>query len=381
MPATGTWEVRTGAPVTTGNANTFGLVLLSYGSITATRTWTIPAVLFLYLDGSVTPINVGSLPLGWTPNQNCLCSNISGDGVVGGTTDCPACSAVFDVDFLTITQTVTGLSVPPTFDGVLDGVDSGNVLAGILTAGNSIITLVGVAVLVDHGTGNYGVNPAVAAPTGALSITGTYFTWLYDWTITTPGGSPVRVGDRIVITANLHGGSSGYHDFTDLTHIKLSYPAGGGITREITIWRNSASYGAYFGEGTVDLGGYPISYANDPAGTTVDLPEFTNDYGPSVIEWGTISIEIVIPFGFGDYSGPVTIAGGVNEPTDDPDNPDPFTGSVPLSPVTILYADTSGIYNITPNKRTDTLYNGARDGSSDEVAIPKPFIKTGFIGG
>lgn len=213
-----------------------------------------------------------------------------------------------------------------------------------------------------------------------FTFTGKYFIYQYDWTISLPGGSPVHVGDRIILTANMHGGNLGYHDFTDVTRIQFSYPIGG-ITRIIEVWKNGSVYEAYGGDDAIDLGGYPVSYINDPS-TAPDPPQFTNDYGPYVINWEPETITITIPFGFGDYGGPITVAGHVDEPpVDDPDNPIPFTGSVPLAPITISFADTSGIYNITRGKKTDTLYNLARDGTTVEVAIPKPFAKTGFING
>lgn len=214
----------------------------------------------------------------------------------------------------------------------------------------------------------------------SYSLIGTYFIYQYDWTISLPGGSPVHVGDRIILTANMHGGNLGYHDFTDVTRIQFSYPIGG-IARIIEVWKNGSVYEAYGGDDAIDLGGYPVSYINDPS-TAPDPPQFTNDYGPYVINWEPETITIIIPFGFGDYGGPITVAGHVDEsPVDDPDNPIPFTGSVPLAPITISFADTSGIYNITRGKKTDTLYNSARDGTTVEVAIPKPFAKTGFING
>ncbi len=56
-----------------------------------------------------------------------------------------------------------------------------------------------------------------------------------------------------------------------------------------------------------------------------------------------------------------------------------FSGSVFLGLVTILFADASGIYQLSPGKRTDTLYNTARDGTTSEVNILDPIADTGFL--
>jgi hypothetical protein len=49
----------------------------------------------------------------------------------------------------------------------------------------------------------------------------------------------------------------------------------------------------------------------------------------------------------------------------------------------ILSVDPSGIYTLVPGKRYDTLYNRAdpEDVDTIDVAIPRPFIRTAFIGG
>lgn len=58
-----------------------------------------------------------------------------------------------------------------------------------------------------------------------------------------------------------------------------------------------------------------------------------------------------------------------------------FSGSaVLLGSLTLLFEDTTGIYTFVNNKSNDTLYDGARDGTTNDVKIPDPFAKTGFIG-
>lgn len=58
-----------------------------------------------------------------------------------------------------------------------------------------------------------------------------------------------------------------------------------------------------------------------------------------------------------------------------------FSGSITLGSYTILNTNGSGIYVLVKDKTNDTLYNTARDGTTRNVRIPRPFIKTGFIGG
>lgn len=58
-----------------------------------------------------------------------------------------------------------------------------------------------------------------------------------------------------------------------------------------------------------------------------------------------------------------------------------FSGSVSLGSLIILLTDHSGIYTLVPGKSNDTLYSSLRDGTTKNVKIPNPFIKTGFIGG
>lgn len=58
-----------------------------------------------------------------------------------------------------------------------------------------------------------------------------------------------------------------------------------------------------------------------------------------------------------------------------------FSGFAPfMLPITIILADPSGLYELIPGKTADTLYVDHSTGTMD-VAIPNPFIKTGFING
>lgn len=57
----------------------------------------------------------------------------------------------------------------------------------------------------------------------------------------------------------------------------------------------------------------------------------------------------------------------------------PFGGSVPLGTFNILVAEASGIYQLVDGKTNDTLYATARDGTTYDVKIPDPNGKTGFF--
>lgn len=50
-----------------------------------------------------------------------------------------------------------------------------------------------------------------------------------------------------------------------------------------------------------------------------------------------------------------------------------------LGSLVYIFEDASGIYTLTKDKTTDTVYDGAHDGTTNEVKIPNPFIKTGFV--
>lgn len=58
-----------------------------------------------------------------------------------------------------------------------------------------------------------------------------------------------------------------------------------------------------------------------------------------------------------------------------------FSGSVTLGTLLTILADASGIYTLTKNKINDTLYLHGSPEDTIDVAIPNPFIKTGFING
>lgn len=165
-----------------------------------------------------------------------------------------------------------------------------------------------------------------------------------------PAGEPIKPGDRIRIEVPTPM-DEGDHDLINVDQVQFTFG-----DRTITINK----------DGTFTI-------------TDGDDTFFTQEDSPYVIYWDLILIIITIPFyGFEDYEGPVDIAPVVNPPTPFP--PTEFSGSITIGAIEILFTDASGVYNITPNKTNDTIYDPARDGTTLNVAIPKPYIRTGFIG-
>lgn len=97
-------------------------------------------------------------------------------------------------------------------------------------------------------------------------------------------------------------------------------------------------------------------------GATV-LPPFDSQ-SPSQI---TFTIPPTTPPG----SGPASIT-----------NPTIFSGQASIGVLNIVVANPSGVYNLTPNKLTDTIYVSSSTGNATvDVARPNPFFKTGYLGG
>jgi hypothetical protein len=64
------------------------------------------------------------------------------------------------------------------------------------------------------------------------------------------------------------------------------------------------------------------------------------------------------------------------------DNGTNFIGSALAGSITIVVIDRSGLYLGSDSLRYDTVYvNSGTDATTENLAIPQPFFKTGFIGG
>lgn len=169
--------------------------------------------------------------------------------------------------------------------------------------------------------GSFGDNFAYVVD--SLEVSGSYTAVAFSWTITTPD-SPVPKGAKITI----------HKDPTDVDQPNLN-----------------------------DITGIQIAWD--------DKEMLVPDWD---IIWITEDIFIFyLPYGFDDFEGNIDLTALV-ESTE-------FSGSVPLGSLTILFENGSGVYQLTPGKTNDTLYNPDRDGSTTDKAFPSPYGKTGFVGG
>ncbi len=130
--------------------------------------------------------------------------------------------------------------------------------------------------------------------------------------------------------------------------------------------------------------GSPITVTNNsptiPIPTLLDITEIqlwnedqvitipTSDF----IEWTYLTIIFILP----------EMEEGVDLSVVAVINSTQFTGSVVLGSLSVIAANRSGVYRIIPDQRHDTLYvDSSVSGTTENVVIPSPFIKTGFIGG
>lgn len=220
-------------------------------------------------------------------------------------------------------------------------------------------------------TSPIGANPIFATISNYV-LTGLYTLYTNDWSFSP---SSAFVGDRITFTADVTNPAN--HSFENVDRITFSYPTtdsnGASIIRNIAVYKNGSALSNDSG------GGYPVKYSNSSGIPTIEPEEFTVENGPYIIEWGLYVITLIIPWGFEDYTGEVELTGEVKDPKGTQ-----FSGSVPLGTLTISYADTSGIYAVTPNKTNDTIYYRVLLGpvdATEDVVIPIPSAKTGFVGG
>lgn len=107
----------------------------------------------------------------------------------------------------------------------------------------------------------------------------------------------------------------------------------------------------------------PLPLKSITVGNTVIEP---ND--PWVIVWTDVLIEIHLP----------------PDETDDPTIKvevigTEFSGSIPIGTLTVTTADLSGIYQLDITAHSDTLYDRSSGISTQEVAIPAPYLSTYFI--
>lgn len=319
----------------------------------ATLSYIVPVGDFIYLDGAAIPVSFIELPLGFLPDSSYIYSpNAFVDRVSGPPSGWSNIQIVWTE--LGINQSCPGngenlskigMTVLELFG--LEGSSVSHVCHMPADPGGTTLRIDG------------NVAPLFLPLQSAIYIDGTYVLFNHTWTISTPT-TPVKVGDRITIASD----PASAADLSDVDEVTFTIPStficgdGQVATKEITVFK----------DGTCKIVNVCIDGTPDP--------EFiTQESSGWIITWTFNLIIITIPYGFGDYEGPVPVVVGVNPPTPTTR----FSGSVPVGTLDMVFADASGIYNITPSKLNDTLYD--RDGDTTDVAIPKPYFRTGFVDG
>lgn len=157
-----------------------------------------------------------------------------------------------------------------------------------------------------------------------LTVSGTYDILSFSFTVDTP---TVKIGDTVSISAT--------DSLDEVDDLLLQYVDP--ITGELTQ-------------------------------TTIPKAAFATQ-SPTEITFILTSAEIP-----SDFSGNVGIW-GVGSGTQ-------FSGTVALGTLTVFIIDGSGVYRLVTNKTNDTQYIDSASGDDIiDVAIPEPFIRTGYIGG
>lgn len=159
-----------------------------------------------------------------------------------------------------------------------------------------------------------------------LRIQGTYTAVSFSWTLTSPD-NPVKYGSKVTIHPDPDDPTQ--PPLTDITSIEIHW--------------------------------------NDGEDHTLIVPSW------DIIFFMFNLVVFYIPYGLEDFTGPIDIVANVVSVE--------FSGSVSLGTLDILFENVSGIYQLTPGVKHDTLYSDSRDGTTIDVAIPSPFGKTGFVGG
>lgn len=328
---------------------------------------------FFSLDGAV-PISLTDLPSGFIMNATLISKLHSLTCQVDATN----WGSSFSTSLInTISQSIAEDGKIPPVDGIpsyfaelfLDGLkitDDPSVYIGPLSFLGSLLTY---EVIVQTDACGGGSFIDLGLELFNYSLEGSYALFQYDWIVSYPDGTPVHVGDRIQIDAITTAGKA---SFSRVKKLSFKFPTTNGDGTSV-ISTISINKPGEFGERT--------EYINIPPDESFD--DNDNDYVVEdtsfILEWTDDQIIIVVPPGFGPYEGPVDFIPTVS-PSPGPLDPTEFSGSINLEVLEILYVDTSGVYQIVPGKTNDTLYSGDRDGTTVDVAIPKPFIRTGFVG-
>jgi len=287
----------------------------------------------IYLDGSLVPIDINSLPSGFSVSS----ASLKVDW--GYAASDPANTSRIYIQKNIVQETELGAPITdPT--GSADIAYFGAELNII------ILTGLGVGIRANLNNGVNQTNGTISGFFSNLRIEGEYITEQFSnqltWNIPDPG--PYKYGEYVIIK-----GKDGNPNLNDVDNV--------------TVLIGSEEVPAdiiYQDETTI------IFIMPDPGGNTGDLPVTLN----SKINQSSIGKSPV--FSPIDQNGDGDGDSGLGKPIYTP----------PVSPgiIEVLYANGSGMYTLVPNKRDDTLYLRDEEETTIDLAIPAPFIKTGFFG-
>lgn len=271
----------------------------------------------IILDGG-SPVDINELPVGF--NITSMTANLKTVGVANGGDLTQYLKLFFD------TTNISSFLNPTAWNSLFP-IDPATFGLLSYTVDFSLTPKSLNSILAD-GFGISGVDPITnGAP--YILFNEAYVTGVYNLVTglsTSPDNhDPVSIGDTVQIN------SDGTHDLTEITQLDLMYTDTNG-----------------------DL-------------QTVNIP--TSDF----IIWITLQITFIwptLPDRDPDFDVLMVVQGTE------------FSGSVTLGALAILIANGSGIYKLTDGKSNDTVYQDSASGPTTvDVAIPNPFVETGFIGG
>lgn len=174
----------------------------------------------------------------------------------------------------------------------------------------------------------------------------------------------------------------------NIFRITSTYPSSNSLNLTGIVQNGIDSYGSYNPLDDTGVAGIALTWVN-LAGATQKYFIPLRYIGVDFIKRGfnpvsPTLLEFILPPGFAEiiWSDP-TIPGWPSVPITPYIYGDgtQFSGWVALSPLTITLVDASGIYRLVPGKTNDTLYDQIAPLSTNDVKIPNPYFRTGFIGG
>lgn len=271
-----------------------------------------------YLDGSAVGIPLSSLPAGFIPTSAAI-RQIAGLYPLSSNAGVCLVDPASGTEVARITGTFGVFPVEIT-NANPAGADTYADFPDISTLNSAFKLTNSLQLLLETEWDGVGTTKPRVNVIGPCQIFGTYN--IISGSFTIPTAQPVTVGDTVTINA-----ASGLEDVTE---IKFQYED-------------------------------PISG---------DLVEIEVDYTWFII-WTDIEITFLLPSSFNGLNVEVLVY--IQSTA--------FSGYAYIASLTVLVADASGIYKLVTNKSSDTIYTSHSTGTTSEIKIPDPFIKTGFVGG